>query len=91
MLSVASVVLLFTIFPRDSRYPSSLFTSRLPGHDTAETWICVSYSALTVSIAALYWGSPGFRFKLAGMADNILLFRRIPVYSLKLGDYYFLP
>jgi hypothetical protein len=70
MLSVASVVLLFIIFPRDSRYRSSLFTPRLPRHDTADTWSCVSYSALTVSIAALYWGSPGFRYKLAGMTGN---------------------
>jgi len=70
MMSVASVVLLFIIFPRDSRYRSALFKLRLAGHDNAETWSCVSYSVLTVSITALYWGSPGFRFKLAGMTGN---------------------
>jgi hypothetical protein len=70
MLSVASVVVLFIICPRDSRYRSSLFTRRLPGHDTADTWSSVSYSTLRVSIAALYVGSPGFRFKLAGVTGN---------------------
>lgn len=47
MLPVGSVVLLFIIFPRDSRYHSSLFTRRLPGDDNAETWSRVSYSELT--------------------------------------------
>ena len=47
MLSVASVVLLFIIFPRDSRLRSSLFTRLLPGHDNADTWSCVSYLAMT--------------------------------------------
>jgi len=67
MLPVASVVSLFIISPRDSRYRSSLSARRLPGDDNSETRSCVSYSDLTVSFAALYWRSPGFKFKLAGM------------------------
>jgi hypothetical protein len=70
MLSVASVVVLFIICPRDSHCRSSLFVRRLSGHDTADTWSCVSYSTLTVSIAALYGGSPRFRSKLAGITGN---------------------
>ena len=53
MLPVASVVLLFIIFPRDCRCHSSLFTRRLPGDDNAETCSCVSYSELTTLLLCI--------------------------------------